>query len=110
MTDDYCLKRMNTALEERLQLVSKENTELKQKVEKMLGDYDAMELRKRIERLDDYDRTVQQIIGASSILSEAWDNFRVQYQLTASEALLETAREKIAGRAEGVCHGCKREF
>lgn len=108
--DNYCTDRMNKALEERLQIVSTENRELREKVENMLADYDAATLRKSIAAIDKYDRQVQQIIAASSILSEAWDNFRVQYQLTASKELLQTAKEKIAGRAKGVCHGCGQKL
>jgi hypothetical protein len=110
MNDYYSDPRALRATEDRLQAMSKELLEAKEKIDRMYGDYDAAILRSKIASIQTYDETVQQIIAASPILQEAWDNFRVQYQLTASKELLQTAREKISGKAKGICYGCNRSL
>jgi hypothetical protein len=101
---------MIPALEERNAKLANENRELKIKMEELIENRDADVLRYHLECIDSYDKKVQQIIAASSILSEAWDNFRVQYELTASQELLQTAKDKIAGKHSGICHGCGRKM
>lgn len=73
-------------------------------------DMDANQLRATILNINLYDEQVQMIISANPLLGEAWDSFRVQYQLMANKELLETAREKMVGVKEGKCHGCGRPF
>ena len=94
MPDTYYENRMLAALEERVQILANENRDLKIEMEKILRDRDIELLKHNIEVINRYDCEVQQVIAASSILTEAWDNFRVQYQITATKELLETAKEK----------------
>ena len=110
MSDYYDNPRALRAAEERLEILGAENRNLRESLLKMQQDYDAAVLRGKIESIDRYDREVQMLIAADPRLQEAWDNFRVQYQLTVSKELLETAREKIAGYVDETCHGCRRKY
>ena len=110
MNDYYQRAGALHAAEERSQIMAQQMESMRKEMEKMRLDYDAAVLRTKLQLIDRYDEQVQLIIGAHPHLSEAWDNFRVLYQLSANKELLETAKEKILGIAEGICHGCKRNF
>jgi hypothetical protein len=98
------------AAEERAQMAHTEMNNMREELEGLRKDYDAALLKQSIDAINRYDEDVQLIISSHPILQEAWDNFRVQYQITASKALLETAREKIQGKLGGICYGCRRPF
>lgn len=73
-------------------------------------------LKARLKAIVDYDRMVQGIIKSNPNLERQWDEFRVLYQLTASDALLATAIDKIKlsprkegdGGATEWCDDCHR--
>jgi hypothetical protein len=98
------------AAEARAEMMATEVENMRKEMKTMRTDYDANVLRNRLIQIATYDEQVRLIISAHPILQEAWDNFRIQYQLTASKALLETAHEKIHRNEKGRCHGCKRDF
>lgn len=110
MSDYYDNPRALLAAEQRLEILGAENRNLRESMLKMQQDYDAAVLRGKLESIDRYDRDVAMLIAADPRLQDAWDNFRVQYELTVSKQLLETAKEKIAGYVDETCHGCKRKY
>lgn len=110
MSDYYSNPGALRAAEDRLATMAKELEEARKTIRDMFADYDAASLRNKLKQINDYDEDVQAIIAADSNLAQAWDNFRVLYELTARKELLQTAREKMRGEREGICHGCKRRF
>jgi energy-coupling factor transporter ATP-binding protein EcfA2 len=94
-----------------MQRILDENAALRDKLEAMHREAWTNEnTKRRVKALNEYDEEVQKLIAADHNLQEAWDNFRVLYQLTAGKPLLETANQKILGEIDGTCYGCRRRY